>query len=220
MAIQEFDLTIKHRSGKSNTHADALSRNPVRTPAESSARSVTCTEQEEQLQLKELMEHQEKDEHLKPIFIYLKTGALPANEALAKKVVLESSQYDIISGILHHEDPNHFGNWRVVVPEDMRERLLKELHGGKFSGHFAWKKLYKTMRKKYWWRGMCGAVERHCKSCLECVTRKGSGRAVKPPLVPIPVGGPFHRMGVDILQLPLTESGNRYVVIFMDYVPH
>ena len=100
----------------------------------------------------------------------------------------------------------------------MRQNLLKELHGGKFSGHFAWKKLYKTMRKKYWWRGMCGAVEKYCKSCLECVTRKGSGRSVKPPLVPIPVGGPFHRMGVDVLQLPLTESGNRYVVIFMDYL--
>jgi hypothetical protein len=29
MTIQEMDLIIKHRSGKSNTDADALSRNPV-----------------------------------------------------------------------------------------------------------------------------------------------------------------------------------------------
>ena len=29
MTIQEIDLLIKHRSGKSNTNADALSRNPV-----------------------------------------------------------------------------------------------------------------------------------------------------------------------------------------------
>ena len=29
MTIQEMDLIIKHRSGKSNTNADALSRNPV-----------------------------------------------------------------------------------------------------------------------------------------------------------------------------------------------
>ena len=29
MAIQEMDLTIKHRSGRSNASADALSQNPV-----------------------------------------------------------------------------------------------------------------------------------------------------------------------------------------------
>ena len=29
MIIQEFDLTIKHRSGRSNMNADALFRNPI-----------------------------------------------------------------------------------------------------------------------------------------------------------------------------------------------
>ena len=39
-----------------------------------------------------------------------------------------------------------------------------------------------------------------------------------PPLQSIPVGGLFHRVGVDVLQLPLTEAGNRYVVVFLDYL--
>ena len=43
-------------------------------------------------------------------------------------------------------------------------------------------------------------------------------KTCKSPLQPIPVGGPFHRVGVDVLQLPLTEKGNRYVVVFMDYL--
>ena len=60
-------------------------------------------------------------------------------------------------------------------------------------------------------------VRKYRRSCLECVTRKGPGKAVRPPLKSIPVGGPFHRVGVDILQLPLTENGNRYVV-FLDYL--
>ena len=34
----------------------------------------------------------------------------------------------------------------------------------------------------------------------------------------IPVGGPFHTVGVDVLQLPLSYDGNRYVVIFIDYL--
>ena len=32
------------------------------------------------------------------------------------------------------------------------------------------------------------------------------------------MGGPFHRVGVDVLQLPLTENGNKYVVVFQDYL--
>ena len=43
------------------------------------------------------------------------------------------------------------------------------------------------------------------------------GRAVKPRLTPIPVGGPFDRVGVDVLQ-PRTKRGNRYAVVMMDYL--
>ena len=34
MIIQEMDLEIKHRSGKRNSNADALSRNPVLSDAQ------------------------------------------------------------------------------------------------------------------------------------------------------------------------------------------
>ena len=61
-------------------------------------------------------------------------------------------------------------------------------------------------------------VHEFCRSCLVCSTRKGTCGTCKPPLQPIPVGGPFHQVGVDILQLPLTTKGNRYVVVFMDYL--
>ena len=117
-----------------------------------------------------------------------------------------------------HENPNQPGEWRIVVPGSLRMGLLKEMHGGRFSGHFAWRKTYCTLRKKYWWKGKCGDVEHFCKSCLECVTRKGPGRAVHPTLVPIPTGGPFHRVGVDVLQLPVTELRNRYIVVFVDHL--
>ena len=34
----------------------------------------------------------------------------------------------------------------------------------------------------------------------------------------IPVGGPFYRVGVDIMELPQTVNGNRYVISFVDYL--
>lgn len=63
---------------------------------------------------------------------------------------------------------------------------------------------------------MRGEVRKHCRSCLTCATRKGTGRATRPPLQPIPVGGPFHTVGVDILKLPQTFDGNKYIVVFLD----
>ena len=39
-----------------------------------------------------------------------------------------------------------------------------------------------------------------------------------PPLHPIPVQKPFQIIGVDIMDLPVTESGNRHVVVFQDFL--
>ena len=52
-------------------------------------------------------------------------------------------------------------------------------------------------------------MKRFCRGCLVCATRKGHRVTFKPQLKPIPVGGPFHRVAVDVLQLPLTSSGNK-----------
>ena len=52
---------------------------------------------------------------------------------------------------------------------------------------------------------------------LICVTHH-TARRVKPPLTPIPVSGAFDRIGVDVVQFPRTSRGNRYAVIFVDYL--
>ena len=70
------------------------------------------------------------------------------------------------------------------------------------AGHFSAKKVYDRLRRHYWWKGMRADVYHFCRKCLVCA------RAVRLPLVPIPVGAPFHRVGVDVLQFPVTHKGN------------
>ena len=53
-----------------------------------------------------------------------------------------------------------------------------------------------------------------CRGCLTCASYWGTGRKVKAPLHPTPVNGAF---GVDILEMPLTTLGNKYIVVFVDY---
>ena len=56
-----------------------------------------------------------------------------------------------------------------------------------------------------------------CRACLTCASRN-VGSPVRPPLTPIPVGGPFDRVGADVLQLPKTAHGNKYAIVFVDYL--
>ena len=55
------------------------------------------------------------------------------------------------------------------------------------------------------------------KTCQSCGARKPPKNVKKAPLIPIPVSQPFERVHVDILgPLPLTKTGCRYILIFVD----
>ena len=60
-------------------------------------------------------------------------------------------------------------------------------------------------------------IAQWCRACLTCASRS-VGSPVRPPLTPLPVGGPFDHVGVDVLQLPKTKRGNKYAVVFVDYL--
>ena len=65
---------------------------------------------------------------------------------------------------------------------------------------------------------MYGDVHQFCHSCLTCASHDGTGQRHKAPLRPLPVSGPFDRVSVDTLEMPQTERGNRYVIVFIDYL--
>uniref|UniRef100_A0A669CTB7 Integrase catalytic domain-containing protein n=1 Tax=Oreochromis niloticus TaxID=8128 RepID=A0A669CTB7_ORENI len=56
----------------------------------------------------------------------------------------------------------------------------------------------------------------HC--CDTCTAQKGPTQRSTAPLQQYLVGAPMERVGVDVLgPFPVTESGNRYVLVAMDY---
>lgn len=130
-------------------------------------------------------------------------------------MVLESAKFELIDGVLHYENPVFLGRYCAVVPESLRECILDEAQSSCFGGHFAERKVHDRLRRFVWWKGMRGDVKRFCRGCLTCSTRKGRQKTFWPQLQPIHAGGPFHCVAVDILQLPLTVNGNKYVIVFI-----
>lgn len=64
---------------------------------------------------------------------------------------------------------------------------------------------------------MRGDIVKWSRACVVCATRQ-VGKPLHPFLSPIPVSGPFDRVGVDIIQFPASSKGNRYAIVFMDYL--
>ena len=95
---------------------------------------------------------------------------------------------------------------------------MEENHSGLMAGHFSGEKLYKSLRRHWWWPRMYSDVVEHCRNCPECAIVNSSGRVNVPPLHPIPVQRVFQIVGVDVMDLPKTEAGNKHVVVFQDFL--
>ena len=126
---------------------------------------------------KQIHQLQMEDIDLLPYMQYHSHGLLPDDQKVARKIVLESQHYEMINGVLHHENPNQPGRWCVVVPTKLCSQLLTEAHAGCFGGHFSEKKVYDKIRRNYWWYGLRRDVRKFCRSCLSCVTRQGPGHS-------------------------------------------
>ena len=62
-------------------------------------------------------------------------------------------------------------------------------------------------------------TEHWCRSCVDCSMRKTPRNKCKAKLLPIPVEGAFDRVAVDIVgPLKVTTRGNRYIIVFIDYL--
>ena len=107
-------------------------------------------------------------------------------------------QVIFINGVLHFIDHRHGNQRRVAVPTHLRERLLRETHGGIYMVDT----LYNALLKHWWWKGMYTDILLLCKRCPDCAVVTGGGRQHKPPLQPIPVERPFQKIGVDVMDLP------------------
>ena len=58
---------------------------------------------------------------------------------------------------------------------------------------------------------MFSETSQFAKACSKCAITTGVCRRVRPLLHPIPVGRPFQILRIDVMDLPLTDTGNRHV---------
>ena len=151
------------------------------------------------------------------IYNYLNTLTYPkdANETRKTHLRNQSNKYFIQEHQLFKRTKNDKPQ-RVVLPEQV-ELILFNLHKDQSGGHLGIESTYEKLKERYFWPQMYETVRRYVKTCENCQKRGKPNR--REPINPIPVGQPFHRIGIDIKgPLPVTNNENKYIIVAMDYL--
>lgn len=114
--------------------------------------------------------------------------------------------YMVVDKVLYFVDPK-LPHWQKgVVPKCLCLKIMEEIHAG-FWGTLSTERLvWHTFTALLWWN------VHWCPSLLQsltCAIYRGAGCRWRPLLQPIPVGGPFERVGEDILEMLLYGRGAR-----------
>ena len=151
------------------------------------------------------------------------TAQLPENDNVARSLLLSVDDYFLEDGILCHlwtpAGRKKKGPFvQLVVPKGLQLPILQSAHDDIIAGHLGLTKTYEVIRQRFYWPNMFVDIQHYCKSCPDCAMKKSPRTGHRAHLLPIPIESPFHRAGVDgVGPLPVTHSGNRYIVVFTDY---
>ena len=105
----------------------------------------------------------------------------------------------------------------LVVPASKRENLLYHFHDIPTAGHLGSDKMLFLIKMSFYWPGMKDHVIHYCSSCDICTAKKTPSKLRRAPLKAYQVGEPMEKITIDVLgPLPVSEAGNRYVLVLAD----
>lgn len=175
----------------------------------------------------ELRRQQKEDPALKRLHEWLVAGRRPERQEMmvfGPEVKAYYSQWATITlcdGLLYRQWQTPDGKatlLQLLVPRSLQHQVLRLVHGSVGTDHFGVAKTLRRLRIRFYWAGCWLDVQLYVHCCDTCTTKKGPTRRPHAPLQQYLVGAPMEHVGVDILgSFPVSEAGNRYVLIAMDF---
>src|SRR5690606_25250726 len=97
---------------------------------------------------------------------------------------------------------------------------LEFAHDHPVGGHLGFAKTYERIREKYFWCGLLRDVSHYVRSCVQCQRRKHSRLSNAGFMQPLGIPtAPFEMLGIDFFgPLPHSDTGNRYILVAVDYL--
>lgn len=193
LRLQAYDFTLVHRKGKFHVVPDALSRS---IDAINASRDFDT-----------------KDEW------YLRY------KSLAIEKPQEYDQFKIQNGLLYYnpspnEEECHTQNclWRLCIPRELRETIIKENHDDAGACHGGRFKTIAKIKASYYWPRMNEDITKYVQECETCRLIKPHNKITTPPAGQfVEANRPFRIMASDIVgPLPMSKKGNRFLIVAID----
>ncbi|THH08105.1 hypothetical protein EW145_g2929 [Phellinidium pouzarii] len=209
--LQEYDLHITHKPGKTMIISDSMSRHPDYFDGEEEKITETVLPQELFIKALTMNLHTQivnatKDDLLAQNII----KALMDKSIPPIRSVLSDWKQD--QGLLLFKE-------QTYLPEDasLRREIVRRHHDPPVMGHPGIYKTIVLVRKHYWWPGLSAFVKQFIDGCTLCQQMKVNTHPLTPPLKPIEADKhayPFLVVSMDfITDLPESQGFDSLFVI-------
>jgi len=211
LKLQDYDFTLQHIPGKTNTKADILFRKD----------QVNMKEDNKNIQLlKEGLWSRRITAEI--TMIGRKTTAeecdvikeIRKNSTREKEVVQALEKQD---GLTWEEDGVVYMEGRIYVPNNkrIREEILKENYDSVDVGHPEQHRMLELLKRMYWWPGLKKDVKKYIQGYFKCQQNKVQHQRKAGKLHPLEIPqGSWQEISIDIIgPLPKLNGMNAIVVI-------
>jgi len=168
LKLQDYDFTLRHIPGKTNTKVDILSRKD----------QVNTKKDNKNIQLlKEGLWLRRMTAEI--TMIGRKTMAEECNvikeirkNSTREKEVVQALEKQ--NGLTWEEDGVVYIKRRIYVPNNkrIREEILKEDHNLVDVGHSGQHRMLELLKRTYWWPGLKEDVKKYVQGCFKCQQNK------------------------------------------------
>jgi len=210
--MEYMPFEIKYLKGD-HMPADALSR--LETVLLIEAQGTKEIPNSSNFKQSHIRSFQKQDLFCKAMNIYLRFGKLINTPRIRNFVLQHHKEMRIIDGILFAKSMHH--QWVPYAPIGLRNLILYHYHDHQCAGHPGAERMKATISLYWHWINMSQDIQTYVQSCQTCQRHNKWHTQPRAPLGNFPLlAGSLLRIHVDILQLPTTNEGYKYLLVIID----
>ena len=162
----------------------------------------------------DIIEDQRNDSIIRSIIGYLKKQ-IPAAQWNKRTQIFKTHHHRLMmqNDILHYQHSS--GKLLYVLSLKFLISVVINLHWG--CAHVGRNKLLELLYRHFWHPRVNQIVSDIVKCCPTCQKLKTHSTNIVPPTLKITANSPFDLMAMDLLQFPITRSGNKYAAVLIDH---
>ena len=158
LVVQEYNIKIEYRKGKTNKFCDYISRYIT----------INAVQTENIISLAEIIKEQKQVRKVCELYDAITNNIFPSNEVKRKEIENEMENFTVINDAVHRRNPI-----RLFIPYVLRSRLINSIHCCPLvGGHLGIKKTLAKILPRFWWDGINFDVKKIIMGCKKCQQRK------------------------------------------------